>query len=227
MTDFDYDVYQKKSLARSAAHKKNGSKSKKCSLPSDYLTNKELKERNGTVLQYNLNAPMTWKVFKSLDDDIQTEYINSLIEKYHIGMNEFCKMLGISTQTYYNHNIHFRFPHKTCGMTEEEEFLWLDFLTTPEFTPADETQPIKKRTSSRPEPMTVKPAQTHPESVPTIQVKTETPKPRKMSMSSIQLHFNGELDINSIAGSLKLILGDSSVGDMSIVCNLESNTTAG
>ena len=38
MHDFDYDAMQKKRIARGASHMKRGSKSKKCTLPSDYLT---------------------------------------------------------------------------------------------------------------------------------------------------------------------------------------------
>lgn len=40
MTDFDYDVKQRRELARAAKYRKRGSKSKKCTLPSDYLTQK-------------------------------------------------------------------------------------------------------------------------------------------------------------------------------------------
>ena len=38
MNDFDYDALQKKRIAAGARHMKRGSRSKRCSLPSDNLT---------------------------------------------------------------------------------------------------------------------------------------------------------------------------------------------
>lgn len=55
MDDFTYDCWQKKQLAQQARHRKRGSKSRKCSLPSDSLTKKQWKERNGKTLSINLN----------------------------------------------------------------------------------------------------------------------------------------------------------------------------
>ena len=37
---FRKDIQEKKSIGRGAFHKKNGSKSKKCNFPSDYMTKK-------------------------------------------------------------------------------------------------------------------------------------------------------------------------------------------
>ena len=42
MRDFDYEVLQRKRIAQQAKHKKKGSKTCKCSLPSDYLTAKQI-----------------------------------------------------------------------------------------------------------------------------------------------------------------------------------------
>lgn len=50
MNDFDYDIVQKKRLVASARKQKCGSKSKKCSLPSDNLTAAQLKAKNGLCL---------------------------------------------------------------------------------------------------------------------------------------------------------------------------------
>ena len=56
MTDEEYLFRQTeretKRTARGAAAKKCGSKSKKCSLPSDYLSAKQRKGLNGKVMEY-------------------------------------------------------------------------------------------------------------------------------------------------------------------------------
>lgn len=70
MTDFDYDVLQKKRLAASARHRVCGSKSKKCTLPSDHLTPAQIKARSGPCMKYQLNQPMDYDTFKSMPADL-------------------------------------------------------------------------------------------------------------------------------------------------------------
>lgn len=48
LEDFDYDVLQKKRTARGAQHRK-GSKSKRCILPHELMTKKELRAMNGPM----------------------------------------------------------------------------------------------------------------------------------------------------------------------------------
>ena len=105
MNDFDYDVLQKKRIASGAKHIKRGSKSKKCTLPSDYLTAKQRKELNGTMDIYKLDAPMEWKSFKKMPLDIQQEYISRLQERFEIRQDALANMFGIRA-TSMNHYFH-------------------------------------------------------------------------------------------------------------------------
>ena len=82
MNDFDYDALQKKRIAAGARHMKRGSRSKRCSLPSDNLTPAQLKRRNGPVSTYKLDAPMRWDDFKSMPADLQKQYLTYLVETY-------------------------------------------------------------------------------------------------------------------------------------------------
>lgn len=41
MNDFDFDCLQKKRLAQQAKYRKRGSKSKKCTMSTDYMTTKQ------------------------------------------------------------------------------------------------------------------------------------------------------------------------------------------
>lgn len=77
MNDFDYDIVQKKRVARGAfAHvnRKRG----KCRLPSDYLTAAQKKEMNGAVKTYNIMRPMPLAEFKGMPDDLQREYLRNM-----------------------------------------------------------------------------------------------------------------------------------------------------
>lgn len=96
MNDFDYDVMQKKRIASGAVHRKRGSKSKKCTLPSDYLTKKELKAMNGEVKSYNIHERMDWKKFKTLPEDVAIAHVNWLIETFGCNAEAIGRSLGVS-----------------------------------------------------------------------------------------------------------------------------------
>ena len=86
MKDFDYEVLQRKRIAQQAKYRKNGSRSKKCSLPSDGMSHREWKERNGEVVEYNLNKPMSYERFKLLPKDVQHQYIRGLQERFGVAV---------------------------------------------------------------------------------------------------------------------------------------------
>ena len=109
MNDFDYDVLQKKRTAAGARHMKRGSRSKRCSLPSDNLTPAQLKRRNGPVSTYKLDEPMGWDDFKSMPVDLQKQYLTNLVETYG-ATNE---MLG---DMFYVHPTHVGAVKKALGV---------------------------------------------------------------------------------------------------------------
>ena len=109
MNDFDYDALQKKRIAAGARHMKRGSRSKRCSLPSDNLTPAQLKRRNGPVSTYKLDAPMGWDDFKAMPVDLQKKYLTNLVETYG-ATNE---MLG---DMFYVHPTHVGAVKKALGV---------------------------------------------------------------------------------------------------------------
>ena len=109
MNDFDYDALQKKRIAAGARHMKRGSRSKRCSLPSDHLTPAQLKRRNGPVSTYKLDEPMRWDDFKAMPMDLQKQYLTYLVETYG-ATNE---MLG---DMFYVHPTHVGAVKKALGV---------------------------------------------------------------------------------------------------------------
>lgn len=99
MNDFEYEVRQRKILARQSRYKKNGSKSRRCSLSSDRMTDKQWKERCGAIMVYNLGKPMMWQEFKEMPSDMQKEYIESLIQKYSVTASDLARMFGCRAVT--------------------------------------------------------------------------------------------------------------------------------
>ena len=96
MHDFDYDAMQKKRIAHGASHMKRGSKSKKCTLPSDYLTDAQKRRLNGPVSTYKLDEPMSWERFKARPEDLQKKYILNLQETYQANNDMLGKMFGVT-----------------------------------------------------------------------------------------------------------------------------------
>ena len=86
MTDFDYDVMQKKRIARGAFHKVNGSKSKGCRLPYENLTKKEREALNGEIKTVSMMRPIAWEPFKGLASDLQEEYLDTQIRRFDVGL---------------------------------------------------------------------------------------------------------------------------------------------
>lgn len=96
MHDFDYDAMQKKRIARGASHMKRGSKSKKCTLPSDYLTAAQKRRLNGPMSTYKLDEPMNWESFKAMPEDLQKKYILNLQNTYQANNDMLGKMFGVT-----------------------------------------------------------------------------------------------------------------------------------
>lgn len=96
MTDFDYDVMQKKRLARNQFHNakyKHGG----CHLPHEDLTPAQMKRRNGPIMTYSMNQPMSWNDFKSMPHDLQQQYLDGLHARFGVGPSDIAKYLFLRT----------------------------------------------------------------------------------------------------------------------------------
>lgn len=134
MDDFTYDIVQKKRIARGARHKKNGSKSKWCHLPSDNLTAKQLKERNGPIMSYALNVPMDWETFKSMPLDLQQTYLDNLGSRFKVGFTVASRELfGRSDAALYAYAKRVGLKPSTKGirLSASEREIWENWLNHP------------------------------------------------------------------------------------------------
>ena len=131
MSDFEYDCWQRKRLAQQAKYRKCGSKSKKCSMSTDHMTQKQWKERNGKVVTVNLNQPITWDEFKALTTSMQEEYLRHMMENYGANATSFAAMFGVQPLTIRRHiqmnklNIKFPVGH---SMSTAQKDAWDELL---------------------------------------------------------------------------------------------------
>lgn len=150
MTDerfvFTQDVRERSKMKTGAFHKKNGSKSKKCTLPSDYLTAKQKKKLNGECETLKLNEPFRdWKQFKKYAVSMKMAYLDNLVHNYGAKQKDVADMFGVTVNTVYIHckEIGFSFP-KGGYRTGEMDDRFLDFLTKPAGTvEAKEEDPVE------------------------------------------------------------------------------------
>ena len=207
MNEFDYEVMMRKRLARNARRKKNGSKSKRCSLPSDRMTPKQWKERNSEVMSYNLSKPMKWQEFKSMPEDLQEQYIRTLHNEHGGRQNEIAAMLGISNNTFSKYCTAKKwhiFEH-TGGIKSSKDKRWETFLNGPEL----EQEDIKLKVVCE--------AEQEQESM-------EPPKAAEtndtMKLDFVSLGFDGPFDESAIVKSLGMIVKKGQPVHIEIRCNI-------
>lgn len=213
MGNFDFECKQKKRLAQQAKHRKCGSKSKKCNLSTDHMTNKQWRERCGETVSINMNKPISWEKFKKLSKTVQEEYLNGLIDRFGINASILGAMFGVHGQTVRNYvavnglNVKFNRHGKPSYVST---VMWKDFL--------DENAAEDAMLAALAEA-----AQEEPETSEDAEVDSEVQEERtnKMTVKRYSLCFKGKLDITSISNSLLHIMGNDAEGEIEIVCNLD------
>lgn len=151
MTDAEYtmrqDIKERKANGRGIFAKKNGSKSRSCTLPSDGLTRAQWKKKNGEVMIIKLNEKMGWERFKTLAPSLQEEYIKGLIAEYEARQKDIAGMFGIDNGTLssYLSSREIRLSYARGHSPSEK---WLDFIreepVVKEVPLPDAPEPVKE-----------------------------------------------------------------------------------
>ena len=206
MTEFDYDCYRKKNVAHSAARRKGGSKSKKCSLPSDRMTQKQWNERCGQVMSYSIGKPMAWAEFIKLPKDLKEEYMNNLIEKYDANARTMAGVFGVSVATVFrvvkndDLNVTFLKGKHPSGEKYEAFRRFMDGDADVEEDVAVDDVEVFEEVS---------------EGV------NSTGEVQKTRLDSFTMNFSGEINVDMLANSLRYILSGSKAAKIQIICELE------
>ena len=170
------------------------------------MTQREWIERNGPVMSYNLRKPMSWEQFtnENLGNDVKEEYLNGLIGQFSVNQRILAEMFGISVATLSRTikrlglNINFvkgKFPN-------EEQMAAYEAFLNPEVE-QEELEPQEEYDTAIDESEAQEPTQ-----------KAVT------SMTEFSIKFQGVLDIDTVANSLKMILGRHAEGEIEIICKI-------
>lgn len=141
------DIKEKKQAGRGYYHKKNGSKSKKCRLPSDSLSKKEIEKMNGECKVYNLNKPMSYSNFCAMPVDLQIKYLEMLRDKFGANQTEISFMMGCNCATLKSHKQRFlngkpEFKRYTYSRLDKD--VWRRFINGEEDKDTVVAEPDKK-----------------------------------------------------------------------------------
>lgn len=147
MNDIEFilkeDIKKKKQAGSGYRYKKNGSKSKKCSLPSDNLSKKEIEKMNGECKVYNLNKPMNYSNFCAMPFDLQIKYLETLRIKFGANQTDIAKMMNVAPSTLASHRYKFLnnkpvFPSSNRPRLDKDA--WNRFINGEETENAVETE---------------------------------------------------------------------------------------
>lgn len=195
MNDFYAYVREQKSLVPSARRRKCGSKSRSCTLPSDHMTMKQWKERNGKMVVFNLGKPTSWAEFTAVSKETQKMYIQKLRDTYDVRPANIADMLGISYSSFHRVAKDLGVDFNTGRIKKDKEVAWKAFLTGSHETieqPVPQDEPQKE------------------EAVPGQKERA------KMQMGMFSLRFDGQIDIENIMQSVRFMVGDDNYGTMEV-----------
>ena len=211
MNDFDYDALQKKRVAASARRRKSGSRSRHVSLPSDHLTQKELKAMCGEVQSYDMASPVRWSAFLTWPRDLQQEYISKLQADYGATGEMLAECFATSRATVIRglEESGIRLVPQPRRISREAALervrRWRGFLYGSDGNPAtaaptgETTEETTVETTEAEEPMEAVKEQTRPDSPP-----TEPDVPRLLPLTAVRSTLKG-LDTGSLAALLSIL----------------------
>ena len=208
MNEFQYDVMQKKRIARGAYAKKNGSKSKRCTLPSDYMTPAQIKKLSKDVCSVRMNSPIKYDDFKKLPPDIRDEYIGRLRSEYNASFPQIAAMMGCSVvtlKTRINEGSTKPGSREHKRMSKQQMSVWENFCkygTKIIEKPTQVQEPVPDVTTASAEPEEA--AIAEPDSK-CIEPVIETNK--KFTLQKFTLEYTNTNDFQSILSDLMMVAG--------------------
>ena len=158
---FKQTIKERRGEASGASKKRNGSKSKKCSLPHDNISRKRWERMNGEVKTIRMDQPILWETFKGLSKDLQVEYLENLKSTFNASIERIARMMGVTASCIRNwkrsHDVSVKFPLGNKMASKEDRELWDLFLTEANWPlrdayfriPAAQTQPEPKPESKK------------------------------------------------------------------------------
>jgi len=205
MNDFDYDVLQKKKIARNAKYRKSTYNRKGCTLPHEYMSKKEIQAMNGELSTIQMNSPMSWERFKTLPPDLQREYLQKQMDRFGVGLNAIgVDMFGLGRNRLGNwtKTRNMKFDLRTGGRTSNAALQswrrWLnnapeeeaqETVTEAPIAPIMEVEEVEEMLKEPDEDMKL--FRAHDYELPRFTVDKVQPNPCQYPMTNMNLSLKG------------------------------------
>lgn len=150
-------------------------------------------------MSVQMGRPATWTAFKNFPQDIQEEYLGGLIEKYGANIPAVADMFRVTPACVRNYlTKNGMNPPFKRSMSAEQRRKFKKFVFGAEEQGAEEQAPQVEACGQ------------------------EEPKSPdgQMRMRSFSISFDGPIDVNMVANSLRRILGDNPRGSIRVECSL-------
>lgn len=210
------EIRERKTVGYSARNRICGSKTKRAAvLPSDHLTPKQWKERNGIVTTYHLSEPMDWKSFRAMPNDLQRKYLQGLVDRFNLTQTALAEMFHIShhylSQTLLASGFSQMFSRgRKMSDAQSENFRAFCAGELPE-VPSEATQNEDQTVVLR-----------HQEAP--VAASFDEPVTPAMQMTSVSATFEGAIDLTTIMNTLRFMVSDGNRGRVYIDVTLEGDS---
>ena len=98
-------------MANGARHRVYGSRSRKVTLPSDFLTPAQRRRVNSAVKTFTMNIPHTVKQLRKWPKDLQLQYMQNIISSMNPSNKDLSYVLGVSISAVCNYK-------RSLGLTD-------------------------------------------------------------------------------------------------------------
>ncbi|MBR4856328.1 MAG: hypothetical protein IKU94_06850 [Bacteroidaceae bacterium] len=149
--EFEQEVQEKKKLAQQNRRRTGWGERRSKAFKQPELTEKEIEERHGKIMEYKIGQPITWAEFRSYPREMQQEWANTFARKFDCGGKGIAIATGTSPSsvfTYFN-DYGLTLPEGTGKYSErkgEEIRAWAE---RPEPAPVKVEKPEPKKTEPK------------------------------------------------------------------------------
>jgi len=179
MTDETYTLTQtnkeRGAMRSGARHKVNGSKSKRCTLPSDHLTPAQKRKLNGPTEAISLKQPLTYDQLLQVSPSLQHLYLTHLVEDLGARRVDLVEMLGCCQNSFAKLVKSLPEPLIFHGKPKTQDPRWIEFISgddDPDVLPATPDPEPDPDPEPTPDP--------EPDSEPT---PDPDPRPKKVDLT--------------------------------------------
>ena len=157
MYEFEEEVQEKKRLARNNRYKTGQGNRRSRAFKRPELTEREIEERHGKVMEYKVGQPITWAEFRQYPKEMQQEWVNVFAKKFDCGGKGIALATGTSQSSiacYFKAN-DLSLPENTGTYSERKGDAiraWIAEATPTPPAPEPTPEKPKKSEPKKPEP---------------------------------------------------------------------------